>query len=370
MIGQNIPPLTSIRAFAAWWVALYHFRDFFPPALRGTFTAAVAYGYLAVDLFFILSGFIIYLNYHHMFETITLKSLKAFAIARLSRIYPLHLFTTLIYAIDIPLILYFSQARDLGERYEFGYFILNVLLVHNWGFTDALDWNVPSWSISVEAGAYILFPIAALLTTRYVTKGAAAMSLQLLLLIAIPVVFTAAGETTIGGDIPRLGLIRCVLEFLIGVMTCRAFLLRGGPGQATQAVLLALSAGLIALHAGGVAPDHVVMPTAFMLLIFALTRPSGWVTKVMSHPCLVFLGDVSYATYMCHMLVRRLVTGLLVHAGQPGWGPVAVYVCLILICSALLYRWVERPALDYVRNRSRPPLQLAAVSSPVPPRSP
>ena len=86
---QAIPALTSIRGIAAWWVVLYHFREHLPSGCPEWLLALTAHGYLAVDLFFILSGFVLALNYAESLPG-DLAGATGFYRLRFARIYPLH----------------------------------------------------------------------------------------------------------------------------------------------------------------------------------------------------------------------------------------------------------------------------------------
>src|SRR5216684_1190536 len=106
---SRVAPLTSIRGLAAWWVAAYHFRDYLPATPDSWIVAIAARGFYAVDLFFILSGFVLHLNYSHLFLSPNRESLHKFAAARFARVYPLHLFMMLVFLFNPLMIALFSH---------------------------------------------------------------------------------------------------------------------------------------------------------------------------------------------------------------------------------------------------------------------
>ena len=160
MYPSDIRPLTSLRICAALWVLVYHFRNHLDLGLD-RFGLAFK-GYLGVDLFFILSGFILSHVYTRAWAERRFHY-GSFLWARLARVYPVHL-VTLGATIAIWLV-----ALRLGVGFEpqaFDPRMLpqHLLLVHAWGTTPTVQWNFPSWSISAEWFAYLCFPVAAMLS--------------------------------------------------------------------------------------------------------------------------------------------------------------------------------------------------------------
>ena len=105
--SMNVPrsaSLTSIRGIAAWWVAFHNMRVYLPLAPDGLLAAVAQRGYLAVDLFFVLSGFVLQINYGRAMRNPSWTAIRAFAIARAARVYPLHLFMCLVFLLN-PVVL-------------------------------------------------------------------------------------------------------------------------------------------------------------------------------------------------------------------------------------------------------------------------
>ena len=112
---QVIPALTSLRGIAAWWVVLYHFREYLPSRWPEWLMALTAHGYLAVDLFFILSGFVLALNYAESFRD-SLAGAAGFYRLRLARIYPLHFVMLTMFLLNPLAIALFSASGDTVTR--------------------------------------------------------------------------------------------------------------------------------------------------------------------------------------------------------------------------------------------------------------
>lgn len=151
--------LTGLRFYAAFWVFLYHF---FPVYTDLPKVDLLEVGYLGVDVFFVLSGFILTYVYYGKFfvNKISIKDYYNFIIKRFAKIYPLHFILTLIF---IPLLFVGKYVfhQDALKVYP-NTLINNFLLIHAWGTTSHYSWNFPSWSISAEWFAYLfLFAPAA-----------------------------------------------------------------------------------------------------------------------------------------------------------------------------------------------------------------
>jgi peptidoglycan/LPS O-acetylase OafA/YrhL len=356
MKSPQIKPLTSLRGIAAWGIVFYHFYNYFPERLSGSFASiAISHMNIAVDLFFIMSGFVISLNYSELFANFSAKNFKEFAIARLSRVYPLHFFMLLLFCGYASSIYLLSKSPFSTEDYGANYLVLSFLMLQNWGFTDHLAWNVPSWSISTEFACYILFPFASIGLKRTVRTRTATLAAAAVVMAAIGFVFWRFSADSIGDQIPKLGLFRCIAEFAIGMLLQQLIFLFRVPTKPEQ--LIAISVAVIMITVGYLFhwKDYMFIPAAFTALIFALLCDGGFVTRALSHPWLVFLGDISYSTYLCHYLIKRIVVLMVRDPHHVGVSPLLVYVAAVLVSSILLYRCVERPSRTFIRAMAHRP---------------
>ena len=206
--------LTSIRGIAAWWVVLFHLRLLLVPWLPRAAIGLLDQGNLAVDLFFVLSGFVIALNYGERLAA-DWRATGDFLFRRFARIYPLHLLILLGFAAYFGAAILFGSATI--ERQDPGYFLASLLLVQNWGVLHALKWNVPAWSISTETCAYLLFPILLRFAAPARLPSWLLAALVLLLGLSVPLFFAATGYD-FPNAVPETGLFRCLVQFAIGVL--------------------------------------------------------------------------------------------------------------------------------------------------------
>jgi peptidoglycan/LPS O-acetylase OafA/YrhL len=337
----EIRSLTGLRGVAAWLVVVYHFRDDAAAGGAINFSEVWKFGYLAVDLFFILSGFVIYINYAKIFSSLNLERLKEFYCRRLARIYPLHIFMLTLFLINPIAILLFSAQGIVGERYDPAYFIFSVLLIQNWGFFEGLAWNVPAWSISTEFAAYLLFPFMAfsidrLAQLRIWLPIAGLAGLPLLLTVA----FEAANVTSLGSSISNIGIVRCVIEFALG-MCLGYFYLRRSVSETRLSIsaFLALPAFLGLCWILGLQRDYAIAPIAFCLLILGLADRRNWLARLLASKMIYFLGAISYSTYLVHYFVKDWIKFL---SDGIGIFEFLLYIVVVFVSSVVLFYQVEQ----------------------------
>lgn len=342
-----IKSYTSLRGIAAWWVVFYHFREALPLATNSLLHAVLELGYVAVDFFFILSGFVIYLNYSQALKTLIVSTLVNFFVKRLARVYPLYLVVTLAY-LSIPLA-YWLTGRSLpgGGRFEVSYYVAMLAMVQNWGGFDSLAWNIPAWSISTEFAAYLAFPVLVWIFARLPSALACWIAMAVLS-ACIAAMYAFSGLKSIGEDIPRFGMYRCVLEFAIGMLIARVHSLSEHQGLGAiwaSGLMMGLFVYVAVFHPS--VPNYVYIPALFALLIYLLSMQPRWSGALLSGPALVYLGEISYSTYLCHYLVKDWVK---IFSDTVGVSQFCIYVLVILGLSTLLYRFVEVPGRKWGRS--------------------
>jgi peptidoglycan/LPS O-acetylase OafA/YrhL len=346
---HELRALTGVRGIAAWFVVFFHIRRSIA-GLPDWALAVLGKGYLAVDFFFLLSGFVIWMTYAERLRVGGLGAAPDFLKRRVARVWPLHL---LMLGVAVTLACALHATGRPAEHFPFAELPFHLLLIQNWGLTPTLSWNDPAWSISCELAAYLLFPLLALsIDWRRVPTRAVVAAIAVLLLL-LHGVFVADGATSLGQDIPRLGVIRCLLEFACGTAV-GALWLRWRARPLRPALLFAgLGLALLASWIGGLAPETLAVPAGFAALLLALAL-AGDRTPLAAAP-LHWLGEVSYATYLGHYLLWFAFKLALVRdAHAVGWPLIALFLALVLASSAALYAWVERPAQRWI-NRLRLP---------------
>ena len=349
MTGQaELRALTSVRGIAAWFVVLYHIRLSIA-GLPASWVHVFAKGYLAVDFFFLLSGFVIWLTWGERLRTGGWRTVPHFLRKRVARIWPLHLFM-LACAVGLALLLA-ATGRQNPTDYPVGELPLHIFLLQNWGFTDQLSWNDPSWSISAELGAYLLFPLLALAIDWRRVPTSAILATIAALLILLHALMTDGGALTLGHDISRFGLRRCVLEFASGTAIAALWLRWRTAPKVPAWTAAGMAALFLACWASGIMSETLAVPAAFAALLLLLALTSGKRRNPLEGGVLHYLGEISYATYLGHFLL--FVAFKLALVSDASAVPpllIALYLVLVLISSIALYHLVERPAQKWVNG--------------------
>jgi peptidoglycan/LPS O-acetylase OafA/YrhL len=355
----QLPSLTGLRGAAALWVVLYHFGNlYFPASQPNVVVNIIQKGYLAVDLFFLLSGFVLAHVYLNDLAVNGPKAVWTFFQARIARLYPLHLLILMLFIIDAAvrsLIAHVISGEPLHVKLFGAQSVVataaNVLMIQGIKASE-LSWNYPTWSISVEFVAYLLFAIAA---AHFYRPASRSTRLWLGFTAAWLVFFS----WLVGGDFNQWdgwsAFGRCIPEFFIGVLLY-VFARDGRPFSGLNLLTACLLVAVPALIQSG-APDLLVV-FVFASMVPILVRSSGLATKILNASPIVLLGEVSYALYLIHGLVQitvsRLLAGISIsdQALSPAYS-VALMVGLVTLSLLFAYFAHELVELPARRNLKR-----------------
>jgi len=324
-----------LRGIAALTVVMFHLaRGSGDPSVPTFFLR----GYLGVDLFFVLSGFVLTHVYVESFLSDSFwRSTGAFLWARVARIYPVHLFVT-------ALLVACGGAAGFAGLDVLDNFLL---ILVPWPVPSI---NPPSWSLSAEWYAYLLFPFVIGGLWRCSGRAAAAICFALLLGLDILIVGRFGELREIGSGWAALA--RALPEFVVGALTYRAF---SDPQAASiwrrDAAFLAVAATL-ALVVEFVPNDGLVVALLPLLLLAAVSN-GGRVGRLLNAAPLRWLGDISYSLYLSQGIAFAVVLALAATSLAPvlGLGGLrALAVLLTLAIGALIYRCVEAPCRALLRR--------------------
>jgi peptidoglycan/LPS O-acetylase OafA/YrhL len=343
-----IRPLTALRFFAALWVVLF---SYWPKLAGAHVPAMVAKGYLGVELFFILSGFILCHVYLRGFGEQRF-SYGGFLWNRLARIYPLHLATCL-GLIGLALAAGLAGISVDESLLDWPSLPANLLLLHAWGLAPVAAFNHPSWSISAEAFAYLSFPLFAALAWRLRARPWLFTGLAVGFAALIYPLFQAAAGFPLTLATIRWGALRIVPCFLLGCALHSLW--RSGATRRWNCAALALAflAGA-ALSTTFGAPDAVtVLCLGGVILSLAGTAEQG--SKLLTSRPLSYLGEISYSIYMvCVPWEIVFVNSAAKALGLPDeklplwlW---IVFVLGVIPLAAASYHLIEKPAREVMKH--------------------
>lgn len=358
----DLRPLTALRFMAALWVVFY---TFWPNLDVGFLPNLAAKGYLGVELFFVLSGFILSHVYLNAFAEKRF-SYRGFLWARIARVYPLHLFTLLgVMALGLGAVAVGMSIDDSVLSWKT--LPAHLLMLHAWGFAGEAGWNHPSWSISAEWFAYLAFPLFALAAWPLRKRPWVATAGAAVFLMGLYAAFERLAGFPLTEATFRWGALRIVPCFAYG---CALYLVyRRAP--LPRAGLLALSAAVVMVGSASVLAWDAVTVLAAGLLILALAsiphERAGWLG---SRPA-VYLGEISYSVYMVCAPWQILAVNLAARATGADDKRLHVLVWLgiilgLIAAAAAIYHLIERPARQALRgmaDRRRAPVDHTAKQS-------
>ncbi len=350
---QEIKPLTGLRGVAALMVMIYHFSWFWIPS--GIVKIAINHMYLMVDLFFILSGYIMARQYGAVFVrwpgTITFWSFLAH---RIARIWPLYAVTT----VAATLVVQPEWARTAQN------FSANLAMIQSWGLADSM--NAPGWSISTEWTAYLLFPLLVPLCLRGSWIRAASAGVMAVASIVglslTPTEWLAQAIQTGPLDIHSwqtpAPILRCVADFTVGLLTFRAMRnprIAGAVGSPLASLLIA--PGLLVLTV--LQHTDVAIVLLFPALIAALSAGRGPVCTALASVPVHSLGILSYSIYLLHVFAISLLGrgfDALTTRGVPHPHLLTVIVLIIAVIAIAtpVHVLIERPSRSAIRRLLEP----------------
>jgi peptidoglycan/LPS O-acetylase OafA/YrhL len=358
--------LTPLRGIAALWVVVFHFSEIVAKFVSTDRSLLLTKGYLMVDLFFIMSGFIIYHVYQQSFQSaFTGKNFRQFIVARFARVYPLHFVTLLLsIAILVPMFGWdplFNNPRAIPT---------NLLLIHSFGIHKLFNWNVPSWSISAEWWAYMVFPFLSLFIYR--KKGMAIALLALFAVLAyLSIMFWIPRANIFDPTHPHrqnldvtfdYGFLRGLAGFILGMLLYYAYEvgLFWKIFQKDISAIIVMFGSILCMHFGWNDGFDIIF---FAALVFAFALNNGRLHNMCNSRIAQYLGKISYSIYLMQLFpLIPLWSGIrlpgLVYAKNSattsfwtGVGYCLIYIILVIGVASLTYFTIEKPCRKYINAK-------------------
>ena len=354
---RQIRPLTGVRGVAAIFVVIYHFSFVNSPFPRAD-NELLGRGYLAVDLFFLLSGMVMAMRQVSSMAAGSPASRYVFFIkSRIARIYPLY-FVILIYLLLTAFVNYVFAQVPFPPLWSGAVILANLFLVQSWGALHSIGWV--SWSLSAEMAAYVLFPVLfaiAFHRTRPIPYLLAVVCTMLLCIAAIHDPVNAEycfGYLDVFQATDIRPVLRCVAGFTFGLLAYRVGQVRWVKRliSANMTFICVLIASVASFYLGF--HDLIVYLGLFMLVLCCYGNSTAS-NAVFGNRVIHFLGVVSYSLYLVHPRFYRWVPVVAAwtraHFGEYA---ALVYHALpflpIIAVAYCLYRFVEVPGGRYTRK--------------------
>ena len=329
--------LTGLRGVGALLVMCHHFYlhlqlDVHLPPMEGLLRR----GYMGVDLFFVLSGFVLAMVYGPWFDGSNpggLRLAPVFLVRRVARLWPLHA--------AMLLVVVLIEWRAGAPTPSLHVLLSNFAMAQAWGWSTEI--NTPAWSVSTEFLAYLLFPLLAFVLLRSrmgvaVGLGCVVAALAICLALAPPIGAMRRGWLDIYYNYSLLPVLRCLAGFILGMVTWRV-----GQSPLVRRAFSNDWAGLVTLTAvlcfllGQV---HDLLIYALLpLLVLAFHHGRGLVWRALALGPLHRFGVLSYAVYLIHYtLLSRFPFDW-----TPIWEVLAIYLLVALGLAVVAHHLIEVP---------------------------
>ncbi|WP_373533438.1 acyltransferase family protein [Vampirovibrio sp.] len=351
---RRLDALTGIRALAALWVVLFHLSTGL--INFGSLTPLFSRGYLGVDLFFLLSGFIISYAHQKDFLNIRKKLLVQFLWMRLARIMPVHWFILSLFLINFLVRVQLVGTHPGDEiHFSFWSFICHTLNIQAWGLTHPLTWNYPAWSVSAEWFAYLLFPWLKVLTVR-INSPKLNLLAGAVLWLSFYLTALALGKNGSINWCDAYSLIRVTAEFTTGMLLYNIYkiqLQKPASGTLDGWFGLVLLVCVLGIYTNW--SDFIVVPF-LAVLIYALSFAGSACRAIFANRPMIYLGEISYSLYMVDAFLTMLylqLTKLLPALSSLQNIPALFIMVKILVsvaCAHCLFTYVEKPSRNYLRD--------------------
>ncbi len=356
--GYRYQSLDVLRGVASLAVVIFHYRHFF--YAPGVFVAETPQfpfvlgdlpfsgligglyldGWKAVQLFFVLSGFIFFAIYHRKVNDGTVGG-KKFVLLRFSRLYPLHFLTLVIVAVLQLLSLKQSGEFLLYRNNDLRHFILNLFMATDWGLKAGESFNDPIWSVSIEILLYAAFYGLSRLMKFSLSRSVIVAALALGIWFLDYNISTGLVCFFAGGGMYFLNEI-----FMREIRS---------PGRRVTASFAILACGLLLYN---IVPDGHFLSNRLLYFVVYPGVVLSLATLDRSYELRLqwirWIGDITYSAYLLHVPVQISVLLVLGRAEVTPdfYNPVVMlgYLVLVIALSIASYRFFEMPMQSAVRK--------------------
>jgi peptidoglycan/LPS O-acetylase OafA/YrhL len=339
--ATRIDSLNALRGLAAAIVLVYHCAELLWGSLDKV-PAPLSRGYLAVDLFFLLSGFVLaHADGAAFASRVRLSDVKFFLWSRFARTYPVHI---LVLAALLP---FYGSAAYPAGTYS-GLSLLGSVFLIQGPWLGYVSWNFGAWSLSAEWHAYLLFPLLVRLVWDRPAAVLIGIAVACLAVLGVAVAENGNSASLVYG----LGsLSRCLTEFIVGMILYRAYREKWIAPIIGADRTFAVCAAFVVLLASCPGTDIAVI-AALGVLLLASANNHGRVANWLGLGPFQFLGKISYSLYMVQMIAAAFPVFLDRSLGRTLDGPIraAAMTGFSIALAIPLSKYFEYPMRRLIRD--------------------
>jgi peptidoglycan/LPS O-acetylase OafA/YrhL len=343
--------MTGIRGVAAVWVMMLHAGQDAGRLYRLPWLERISFfvnGWHGVDLFFMLSGFILMYAHGQDFVQIRTAPLVRFARLRFTRVYPLNAAVLLLISVLVwlqPGFVAWMRTIHSPADFSLGAFVRTLFLATRWFLPGRGDWNEPVWSLSLEILGYLAFPFLAYWALRVKHKWAH-VAIALGSLAGAVLILKASHDHD--SAFSQIAVVRMFACFLTGIAIFRLWTL-APEAHRKAAPWMASAAVACILITGQTYRGTVLMNFFFAVLLYALAFQQGIVSRLLSSRAAVFLGEISFPLYLIHVIPIFWLRYYLMTQGAPYTtlqrsAMLLAWLVGCFLMATLLHYFVEKPA--------------------------
>ena len=355
----EIKALTGLRGVASFYVVIFHFYQFLTLNSENAVQTGMnkyvqnffMHGYIGVDLFFVLSAFVMTLSSKKYFEgKFSWSSYKIFMSKRFIRIYPIY----------IIVVLYGIFFVEHFQKHRIPNYILSVLLLN--GVVGGVPVLGHLWSLTAEWIAYLLFPIFMFIS--YFKTSFSWMFFCLLIGIFTYTLsyllfhnnFHVFQQFALEVYQKYNSTFRCLGEYFLGIFGFQLLSKRGS--QILQSNLVTFLMLILATFLLLSSSFDIFIPLAIMIIIVAITAHGNFLSRILSLKFFNYLGLISYPVYLINSLLSESLPGLQSKLSAITENKFLIYstllvffVSVVIMISHIVTFYIESPLIKFLNKR-------------------
>ena len=388
---KNLPSLTGLRFWAVFFILINHLLLGYVPRDNLLFINMLRHaGEIGMDIFFILSGFIIHYNYSASIQSFSKLSIYSFIVARIARLYPLYIFLFI-----VELILVGSHFNHHDVWSSLLYFFT---MSQSWFYVlnsagQTMFYMYPhssiSWSVSTEMLMYFCYPFILKLILRDKTNSATKIVLVIISTLLLAAVLSWLNNHKDVIDVfavqyfgEQVSMARSpsysfafwltfispyvrILEFIIGVLVCHLYFnlqhIAVTVKESITMSMIGLASAIFILAT--FLPNEMAIswvndlflklgyyPFIGLILFICARYPQAILDKFFSFSFFVKQGEYSYSIYLFHIFIYAIAAHALEKVTSIPLRVLLLWTT-VLICANILYRLIEMPCRKWVKTR-------------------